>query len=379
MNDKMTPDKERENCSCRKVIINPFDAMMMVVVRRLDKAYLELKRSKPPAKEAEFALRNAKLSFYGELVRQSIETVFPPEEIIEVCDDDILALAINLSFACSLRMGEMLGLTWDCIDISEESLKENNAFIFVDKELQRVNKDVMEVLDNKDIIRVFPRTLSNTNTSLVLKTPKTKTSVRKIFLPSTVAQMLLERKKQIDEMKELFGDEYLDYNLVFCHSSGRPMEGQVINRALKKLIQDNDLPDVVFHSFRHASITYKLKWNGGDMKSVQGDSGHARMDMVADVYSHIIDEDRRYNAQKFEEQFYNAKGLKNVEEGKTAPMPKFETSVELLDPMAEVQKESKVEEEKPAENSTDENAVLLAKLLSNPETAALLKALAKTI
>ena len=281
--------------------------------------------------------------------------------------------------ACSLRMGEMLGLTWDCIDISEESLKENNASIFVDKELQRVNRDVMEVLDNKDIIRVFPRTLSNTNTSLVLKTPKTKTSVRKIFLPSTVAQMLLERKKQIDEMKELFGDEYLDYDLVFCHSSGRPMEGQVINRALKKLIQDNDLPDVVFHSFRHASITYKLKWNGGDMKSVQGDSGHARMDMVADVYSHIIDEDRRYNAQKFEEQFYNAKGLKNAEEGKTAPMPKFETSVELLDPMAEVQKGSEVEEEKPAENSADENAALLAKLLSNPDTAALLKALAKTI
>lgn len=287
--------------------------------------------------------------------------------------------AVSIGLACSLRMGEMLGLTWDCIDISEESLKENNASIFVDKELQRVNRDVMEVLDNKDIIRVFPRTLSNTNTSLVLKTPKTKTSVRKIFLPSTVAQMLLERKKQIDEMKELFGDEYLDYDLVFCHSSGRPMEGQVINRALKKLIQDNDLPDVVFHSFRHASITYKLKWNGGDMKSVQGDSGHARMDMVADVYSHIIDEDRRYNAQKFEEQFYNAKGLKNAEEGKTAPMPKFETSVELLDPMAEVQKESEVEKEKPAENSTDENAALLTKLLSNPETAALLKALAKTI
>ena len=59
MNDKMTPDKERENCPCRKAIINPFDAMMMVVVRRLDEAYHELKRSKPPSKEAEFALRNA--------------------------------------------------------------------------------------------------------------------------------------------------------------------------------------------------------------------------------------------------------------------------------------------------------------------------------
>lgn len=203
--------------------------------------------------------------------------------------------------------------------------------------------------------------------------------MRKIFLPSTVAQMLLERKKQIDEMKELFGDEYFDYNLVFCHSSGRPMEGQMINRALKKLIKDNDLPDIVFHSFRHASITYKLKWNGGDMKSVQGDSGHARMDMVADVYSHIIDEDRRYNAQKFEEQFYNAKGMKNVGEGKTAPMPKFETSVEFLDPMAEVQEPPVEEEENSDDNSVEENASLIAKLLSNPEAAALLKALAKTI
>ena len=154
--------------------------------------------------------------------------------------------------------------------------------------------------------------------------------------------------------------------------------GVFFNKILKQLIRGNDLPDVVFHSFRHASITYKLKWNGGDMKSVQGDSGHARMDMVADVYSHIIDEDRRYNAQKFEEQFYNAKGLKNVETGKTAPMPKFDTSVELLDTMAEVQTESVVEEES-ITNNTDENSALLAKLLSNPETAALLKALAKTL
>ena len=71
--------------------------------------------------------------------------------------------------------------------------------------------------------------------------------------------MLVARKQQIDELKELFGDEYTDYNLVFCNSSGRPMEGQVITHALKKLIRENDLPDVVFHSFRHASITYKLK------------------------------------------------------------------------------------------------------------------------
>lgn len=76
---------------------------------------------------------------------------------------------------------------------------------------------------------------------------------------------------------DLFGDEYIDNNLVFCSSNGRPMESQVINRAFNKLIKENGLPHAVFHSLRHSSITYKLKLNGGDMKSVQGDSGHAQV------------------------------------------------------------------------------------------------------
>lgn len=43
------------------------------------------------------------------------------------------------------------------------------------------------------------------------------------------------------------------------------------------------------------------------MKSVQGDSDHDQAKMVADVYSHIIDDDRRMNAQRFEEMFYALK------------------------------------------------------------------------
>lgn len=43
---------------------------------------------------------------------------------------------------------------------------------------------------------------------------------------------------------------------------------------------------VVFHSLCHSSITYKLKLNGGDVKAVQGDSGHSQTSMVTDVYSH---------------------------------------------------------------------------------------------
>lgn len=115
------------------------------------------------------------------------------------------------------------------------------------------------------------------------------------------------------------------------------------------------------------------------MKSVQGDSGHARMDMISNVYSHIIDDDRRFNAQKFEEQFYNTKGLRDVEEGKTAPMPKFEGIVDMLDPMAKVVDEQQEEHKSEAVETKDDNMELIAKLLANPETASLLKALAKSL
>lgn len=297
---------------------------------------------------------------------RAIWTVEDMAKALEVCDDDILSLAINLAFACSLRLGELLGLQWDRMDISEKAIEEGKAWIFIDKVLQRVNKDAMEALDNKDIMYVFPRLLSCNKTVLVLKAPKTKTSVRKVFLPKTVALMLVERKKQIDELKELLGDEFLDYNLVFAHPSGRPMEGQVITHALKKLIRENDLPDVVFHSLRHASITYKLKWNGGDMKSVQGDSGHARVEMVADVYSHILDEDRRLNAQRFDQQFYQKQALEDKET--VIPMPGFKT-VEPIQPDAGGNQE---------DAKSDDKALLLS-LLEKLGMADLLKSLAANL
>lgn len=88
------------------------------------------------------------------------ETLF---KALDVCDDDILSLALNLAFSCSLRMGEMLGLTWDCIDISQTSIEQGRASIFVNKELQRVNRDALEKLDDKGVIMKFPAALSSTS------------------------------------------------------------------------------------------------------------------------------------------------------------------------------------------------------------------------
>ena len=87
----------------------------------------------------------------------------------------------------------------------------------------------------------------------------------------------------------------------------------------------NNLPEIVFHSLRHSSTSIKLKISGGDIKSVQGDTGHAVSDMVTDVYSHIFDNNRKHLAKQVEEQFFAP-----PESKKAAVLP------DLTDPQAQV-------------------------------------------
>jgi hypothetical protein len=187
----------------------------------------------------------------------------------------------------------------------------------------------------------------------VLKTPKTESSIRKIYIPRTVSEMLARQKAEQDKIKEMLGSEYQDYGLVMATGYGMPMGTGSIHKRFAKLIEENNLPEVVFHSLRHTSVTYKLKLNRGDIKSVQGDSGHAQVSMVTDVYSHIIDEDRKKNAERFEEAFY---GKKNLNPQMTEdPREKIIAVPEGVD------------------------SELLTKVLNNPEMAALLSALAKSM
>lgn len=231
---------------------------------------------------------------------------------LDKCTDSKLYVAMNLSFACSLRMGEILGLTWDNVHISEDEIAADNAYVYIDKELTRASKRAIETLGEKDIYHIFTPLLPNTSTRIILKKPKTDSSIRKVWLPKTLAYILCEWKKAQDEIRNFLGDEYQDYNLVISLPNGRPCEDRVILKEFAKLREDAGLPKVVFHSLRHSSTTYKLKLNHGDLKATQGDTGHAEIDMITSVYAHILDEDRKVNAQKFETAFYSNPDLHDV-------------------------------------------------------------------
>lgn len=83
-------------------------------------------------------------------------------------------------------------------------------------------------------------------------------------------------------------------------------------------------------------------------------TGHAQAQMVTDQYSHILDDDRKNNAALFERAFYSGKGVESVE-APAEPEDKGPAAPAGVDPE------------------------LLAKILSNPEMAALLTSLAKSL
>ena len=109
-----------------------------------------------------------------------------------------------------------------------------------------------------------------------------------------------------------------------------PCEDRIIGNQFERLKKSAGLPNVVFHSLRHSSTTYKLKINKGDVKATQGDTGHAQSDMVTQVYAHILDEDRKVNAQKFEMAFYANADLRGVEQRLRAESAAAEPDSEIL-------------------------------------------------
>lgn len=211
-----------------------------------------------------------------------------------------LHLALHLAFICSLRIGEAMGLTWDCIDL-------DNKVITINKTLQRVSKKALAILPQDSLVLTFPPKFENKNSLLILKSPKTDSSNRIINITEPLKQELLERKSQIEKDRVYFADKYQDFNLVFSIEDGFPVEPKLCEKWFKKWQETSpyDFPDIIFHEIRHSSTTYKLVVSNGDLKSVQADTGHARGEMVVDVYSHIMDQSRVRLISTIEKDFYS--------------------------------------------------------------------------
>ena len=92
--------------------------------------------------------------------------------------------------------------------------------------------------------------------------------------------------------------------------------------------------------------------SGGDIKGVQGDTGHAQASMVTERYAHILDDNRRMNAERFQKQFYSG--------------PAGEEPTAQPDPLQQL-------------DAGEKQALLIKLLAESPEMAAMIKTMAQAM
>ena len=89
-----------------------------------------------------------------------------------------------------------------------------------------------------------------------------------------------------DERKD--PTRYHDSGMLFRLPNGLAVEPVLIRKKFLKWQDAHpEFPRIVFHGLRHSSATYQLMISGGDVKAVQGTTGHATADMLVNTYAHI--------------------------------------------------------------------------------------------
>ena len=84
-------------------------------------------------------------------------------------------MMMQVMFCATARSGELLGLQWQNTHIFGDDAKQ--PYIYIDRELARLNKDSIESTDTT-VYLTFPVISPSQTTLLVLKKPKTESSVR---------------------------------------------------------------------------------------------------------------------------------------------------------------------------------------------------------
>jgi integrase len=134
-------------------------------------------------------------------------------------DDDVLYAAYVLVLVLGLRKGELLGLTWDLIDLDRTEL-------YISEQVQRVSGQ------------------------LVRRRTKTEASEAPLPLPDLCVAALRLRKRQQDADRERAGDAWIDTGLVFTTRHGTPIEPRNFSRSFDRRVEKAKVAKITVHGTR---------------------------------------------------------------------------------------------------------------------------------
>lgn len=95
------------------------------------------------------------------------------------------------------------------------------------------------------------------------------------------------------------GEVWYDTGFVFTDELGCPLAKATVYRAFKAVAASIGRPDARFHDLRHSYAVAALR-SGDDIKTVQGNLGHATAAFTLDVYGHVTDQMRQESAARMD-------------------------------------------------------------------------------
>ena len=198
--------------------------------------------------------------------------------MIAAAGNNAYGVILKFILMIGVRLGEAMGLTWDCVDFERSR-------ITINKQLQK-------------------RPKSEGGYQLVsVKNDK----VRVIAPAPSVMKMLSDWQKAQMEQRLMVGAEWQGWHtdkereaaLVFTNELGIHLHDTTIRRHFKLLAADVGASDARIHDLRHTFAVISLQ-NGDDVKTVQGNLGHASAAFTLDVYGHVSERMKEDSAARME-------------------------------------------------------------------------------
>lgn len=179
-----------------------------------------------------------------------------------------------------MREGEVLGLTWDCVNFT-------NGTITVNKQLQKA-------LGGGSVYNLVP----------------TKNGKGRVIAPAPyVMNLLRAQHRNQAKWRLLVGPLWEnDLDLVFTDETGKHLSHHTVYQNYKRVVASIGMPASRFHDLRHSFAVASIR-AGDDIKTVQGNLGHATASFTLDVYGHVTDQMKQASAARME------RYIKNISNG----------------------------------------------------------------
>lgn len=174
----------------------------------------------------------------------------------------LFVLALN----SGLRIGEVLGLTWDCVHFESEMITVNKTLVYLPN-------------DGKAIYEFHK--------------PKTEAGKRKIPMTPLVKEVLLKQKKWREKVNDRFDPVPGFEDLVFTSKTNHVLNETNIRTSINYMITkiNREYPEInfkpfTFHCLRHTFATECIA-RGMKPKVLQKILGHQSLQMTMDLYCHV--------------------------------------------------------------------------------------------